>query len=76
MDVENGQCVEQHIVILPTPEVHQGHTADGQIAVAVRNGRADDAYPLAEATAVTIRAGRPSLQLTGSSEVADQPDQG
>jgi S-adenosyl-L-methionine hydrolase (adenosine-forming) len=48
----------------------------GQIAVAVRNGRADDAYPLAEATAVTIRAGRPSLQLTGSSEVADQPDQG
>jgi hypothetical protein len=48
----------------------------GQIAVAVRNGRADDVYPLAEATAVTIRAGLQTLRVTAASEVADQPDQG
>ncbi len=38
----------------------------GQIAVAVRNGRAVDSYPIDEKTAVTIRAGSPSLQITGA----------
>ena len=37
----------------------------GQIAVAVRNGRAVDSYPIDEGTAVTLRAGTPSLQITG-----------
>ena len=37
----------------------------GQIAVAVRNGRAVDSYPIDEGTAVTLRAGSPSLQITG-----------
>ncbi|MDJ0498408.1 MAG: SAM-dependent chlorinase/fluorinase [Acidimicrobiia bacterium] len=35
----------------------------GQIAVAVRNGSAVDSYPLAAGTAVTIRSGRPGLQI-------------
>ena len=54
----------------------------GQIAVAVRNGRADENYPLAEKTAVTIRAGGPappvlgqSLQITAVSEAPDHPDE-
>jgi S-adenosylmethionine hydrolase len=38
----------------------------GQIAVAVRNGRAVDSYPIDTGTAVTIRSGRPSLQITGA----------
>ncbi len=37
----------------------------GQIAVAVRNGRAVDSYPVDAGTAVTVRAGTPSLQITG-----------
>jgi S-adenosylmethionine hydrolase len=37
----------------------------GQIAVAVRNGRAVDSYPIDEGTAVTLRSGTPSLQITG-----------
>lgn len=36
----------------------------GQIAVAVRNGRAVDSYPLDTGMAVTIRSGNPSLQIT------------
>jgi hypothetical protein len=47
----------------------------GQIAVAVRNGRAVDAYPLAAGTAVTVRAGLPSLRITSDSKVPDQPDE-
>jgi S-adenosylmethionine hydrolase len=35
----------------------------GQIAIAVRNGSAVDSYPLAAGTAVTIRSGRPGLQI-------------
>ena len=35
----------------------------GQIAVAVRNGSAIDSYPLDAGTAVTIRSGRPGLQV-------------
>ena len=35
----------------------------GQIAVAVRNGSAVDSYPLTAGTAVTIRSGRPGLQI-------------
>ncbi len=35
----------------------------GQIAVAVRNGSAVDSYPLAAGTAVTIRSGKPGLQI-------------
>jgi hypothetical protein len=35
----------------------------GQMAVAVRNGSAIDSYPLDAATAVTIRSGRPGLQI-------------
>ncbi len=38
----------------------------GQIAVAVCNGRAIDSYPIDAGTAVTIRAGSPSLQITGA----------
>ncbi len=37
----------------------------GQIAVAVRNGRAVDSYPIDDGTAVTVRSGYPSLQITG-----------
>lgn len=37
----------------------------GQIAVAVRNGSAVESYPIDEGTAVTIRSGKPSLQITG-----------
>ncbi len=36
----------------------------GQMAVAVRNDRAIDSYPLDEGMAVTIRSGKPSLQIT------------
>ncbi len=36
----------------------------GQIAVAVRDGSAIDSYPLDTGTAVTIRSGRPTLQIT------------
>jgi S-adenosylmethionine hydrolase len=36
----------------------------GQIAVAVRDGSAVDSYPLAAGTAVTLRAGTPSLRVT------------
>lgn len=46
----------------------------GQIAVAVRGGRAVDSYPVGEGTAVTIRSGAPSLRIR--SEAAHQPDQG
>jgi S-adenosylmethionine hydrolase len=35
----------------------------GQMAVAVRNGSAVDSYPLDAATSVTIRSGRPGLQI-------------
>lgn len=35
----------------------------GQIAVAVRNGSAVDSYPLAAGTAVTVRSGKPGLQI-------------
>ena len=37
----------------------------GQIAIAVRSGRAVDAYPIDDGTAVTLRAGTPSLQIMG-----------
>lgn len=53
----------------------------GQIAVAVRNGSAVESYPLAERTAVTIRAGNSAVRppelnlLIRSSETAHQPDQ-
>lgn len=53
----------------------------GQIAVAVRNGRAADLYPLAERVAVTLRAGVPLLQIARpsqkwfGSEAPDQPDE-
>lgn len=53
----------------------------GQIAVAVRNGRAAGRYPLGERVAVTLRPGapllriaRPSQQRIGS-EAPDQPDE-
>lgn len=47
----------------------------GQIAVAVRNGRAVDSYPLAAGTAVTLRRGSPSLEIlgVGRSEAAQHP---
>lgn len=47
----------------------------GQVAVAVRNGRAVDSYPLAAGTAVTLRAGSPSLQIRGAyrSEPSQHP---
>lgn len=38
----------------------------GQIAVAVRDGSAVDSYPLDNGTAVTVRAGTPSLQIRSS----------
>jgi hypothetical protein len=38
----------------------------GQIAVAVRDGSATESLPLADGTAVTIRAGKPSLQIRSS----------
>lgn len=38
----------------------------GQIAVAVRDGRAVDSYPLDDGTTVTIRTGKPMLQITGA----------
>ncbi len=40
----------------------------GQIAVAVRNGRAVDSFPVDTGTAVTIRSGVASLQIRSSSE--------
>ena len=36
----------------------------GQIAVAVRDGRAVESYPVNAGTAVTIRAGTPALRIT------------
>ncbi len=47
----------------------------GQIAVAVRNGRAVDSFPVGEKTAVTIRSGLPSLRIAGVSEAPGHPDQ-
>ncbi|MDJ0924935.1 MAG: SAM-dependent chlorinase/fluorinase [Acidimicrobiia bacterium] len=38
----------------------------GQIAVAVRDGRAVESYPLAAGTAVTVRAGKPGLTITSA----------
>lgn len=36
----------------------------GQIAIAVRDGSAADSYPLDTGTAITLRAGSPSLQIS------------
>jgi S-adenosylmethionine hydrolase len=49
----------------------------GQLAVAVRNGRAAESFPLAAGTAVTLRPGAPSLQIldAGRSEATQQPHQ-
>jgi S-adenosylmethionine hydrolase len=47
----------------------------GQIAVAVRNGRAVDSYPLEANTAVTIRSGSPSLRIESVSEAPSHPDE-
>jgi hypothetical protein len=53
----------------------------GQIAVAVRNGRAADRYPVEERVAVTLRPGLPLLQIAKpsqplvGSEAPDQPDE-
>jgi len=38
----------------------------GQIAIAVRNGSAVGVFPVDEGTAVTIRSGKPTLQITGA----------
>lgn len=49
------------------PEEALLHTDSwGQIAVAVRDGSAVESLPLAEGTAVTIRSGKPGLQIRSS----------